>query len=136
MHFVQLGGYGQDSVVDCPTSATTFTGFTGSPDVSVKAPLIRKKRDFIGPSIFETDHFGSDPFYKHPSDPFYTHSYPQALLNNIGRKKRSPGVGADLAGKIDKAVDLEAIGGHIDKAIDKIGDFGSDAIDGIKDFFG
>merc|ERR1711894_703612 len=58
------------------------------------------------------------------------------FFGGLGRKKRSPGVGADLAGKIDKAVDLEAIGGHIDKAIDKIGDFGSDAIDGIKDFFG
>merc|ERR1712140_70337 len=58
------------------------------------------------------------------------------FFGGLGREKRSPGVGADLAGKIDKAVDLEAIGGHIDKAIDKIGDFGSDAIDGIKDFFG
>ena len=58
------------------------------------------------------------------------------FFGGLGRKKRSPGVGADLAGKIDKAVDLEAIGGHIDTAIDKVGDFGSDAIDGIKDFFG
>ena len=47
VHFVQLGGSGQESVVDCPTSATTFTGFTGSPDVSVKVPLIRMKRDFM-----------------------------------------------------------------------------------------
>ena len=44
VHVVQLGGYGQDSVVDCPTSATTFTG---SPDVSVKVPLIRTKIEIM-----------------------------------------------------------------------------------------
>merc|ERR1712179_749987 len=54
------------------------------------------------------------------------------FFGSLGRKKRSPGVGADLAGKIDKAVDLEAIGGHIDKAIDAVEDFGSDAIDWTK----
>merc|ERR1711894_181115 len=70
-----------------------------------------------------------------------------AIVASIGQRrvieKRSPGVGADLAAKIDKAVDLKAIGGHIDKAIDKIEDFGSDAIDWTKgaantvgDFFG
>ena len=61
-----------------------------------------------------------------------------AILASIGHgrviEKRSPGadpgVGAD-------------IGGHIDNAIDVVGDFGSDAIDGlndagstIRDFFG
>ena len=40
-------------------------------------------------------------------------------------EKRSPGV-ADF--------DLRDIGGHIDNAIDAVGDFGSDAIDEIKDF--
>merc|ERR1712226_16134 len=125
-----------DKVEDFGSDAIDWTKGAANTVGDFFAGLGRKKRDLIGPSIFETDHFGSDPFYKPPSDPFYTHSYPQALLNNIGRKKRSPGVGADLAGKIDKAVDLEAIGGHIDKAIDKIGDFGSDDIDGIKDFFG
>ena len=57
------------------------------------------------------------------------------FFGGLGRKKRSPGV-ADFADQIDKAVDLKDIGGHIDTAIDAIGDFGSDAIDEIGDFFG
>ena len=48
-------------------------------------------------------------------------------------EKRSPGV-ADFADQIDKAIDLGDIGGHIDNTIDAVGDFGSDAIDEIKDF--
>ena len=47
------------------------------------------------------------------------------VLASIGHgrviEKRSPGVASD-------------IGGHIDTAIDAVGDFGSDAIDEIKDF--
>ena len=56
-----------------------------------------------------------------------------AIEDFFGRKKRSPGV-ADLADQIDEAVDLKVIGGHIDTAIDAVEDFGSDAIDEIKDF--
>merc|ERR1712172_456042 len=60
-----------------------------------------------------------------------------AVLASIGHgrviEKRSPVV-ADLADQIDEAVDLKVIGGHIDTAIDAVGDFGSDAIDEIKDF--
>ena len=48
-------------------------------------------------------------------------------------EKRSPVV-ADFADHIDEAIDLRDIGGHIDNAIDAVGDFGSDAIDEIKDF--
>ena len=48
-------------------------------------------------------------------------------------EKRSPGV-ADFADQIDEAIDLRDIGGHIDNAIDAVGDFGSDSIDEIKDF--
>ena len=59
------------------------------------------------------------------------------FLASIGHgrviEKRSPGV-ADFADKIDEAIDLRDIGGHIDTAIDAVGDFGSDAIDEIKDF--
>ena len=51
----------------------------------------------------------------------------------LGRKKRSHGV-ADFADQINKAVDLRDIGNHIDTAIDAVGDFGSDAINEIKDF--
>ena len=49
-------------------------------------------------------------------------------------EKRSPGGASDLGDQIDKAVDLRDIGDHIDTAIDVVGDFGSDAIDEIKDF--
>ena len=59
------------------------------------------------------------------------------FLASIGHgrviEKRSPGV-ADFADKIDEAIDLRDIGGHIDTAIDAVGDFGSDAIDEITDF--
>merc|ERR1711971_230748 len=59
------------------------------------------------------------------------------VLASIGHgriiEKRSPEV-ADFADKIDEAVDLRDIGGHIDTAIDAVGDFGSDAIDEITDF--
>merc|ERR1712203_59471 len=59
-----------------------------------------------------------------------------AVLASIGHgrviEKRSPGF-ADFADQIDEAVDLKDIGGHIDTAIDVVGDFGSDAIDEIKD---
>ena len=59
------------------------------------------------------------------------------VLASIGHgriiEKRSPGV-ADFAEKIDEAVDLRDIGGHIDTAIDVVSDFGSDAIDEITDF--
>ena len=48
-------------------------------------------------------------------------------------EKRSPGV-ADFADRIDEAVDLKDLGGHIDTVIDAVGDFGSDAIDEITDF--
>ena len=48
-------------------------------------------------------------------------------------EKRSPVV-ADFADQIDNAIDLRDIGGHIDNAIDAVGDFGSGAIDEIKDF--
>merc|ERR1712008_545605 len=44
-----------------------------------------------------------------------------AITDFFGRKKRSPGV-ADFAGQIDEVVDLKAIGGHIDTAIDAFGD--------------
>merc|ERR1712203_1200659 len=60
-----------------------------------------------------------------------------AVLASIGHgrviEKRSPGF-ADFADQIDNAIDLKDIGGHIDTAIDAVGDFGSDAIDEIKDF--
>merc|ERR1711971_969649 len=56
-----------------------------------------------------------------------------AITDFFGRKKRSPGF-ADVADQIDEAVDLKDIGGHIDTAIDVVGNFGSDAIDEIKDF--
>merc|ERR1711997_908753 len=60
-----------------------------------------------------------------------------AVLASIGHgrviEKRSPGF-ADFADQIDEAVDLKDLGGHIDTAIDTVGDFGSDAIDEIKDF--
>merc|ERR1712008_162263 len=56
-----------------------------------------------------------------------------AITDFFGRKKRSPGV-ADFADQIDEAIDLRDIGGHIDTAIDAVGDFGSDTIDEIKDF--
>merc|ERR1712051_410579 len=59
------------------------------------------------------------------------------FLASIGHgrviEKRSPGV-TDFADKIDEAIDLRDIGGHIDTAIDAVGDFGSDAIDEITDF--
>ena len=59
------------------------------------------------------------------------------FLASIGHgrviEKRSPGV-TDFADKIDEAVDLRDIGGHIDTAIDVVSDFGSDAIDEITDF--
>ena len=59
------------------------------------------------------------------------------FLASIGHgrviEKRSPGV-ADFADKIDEAIDLRDIGGHIDTAIDAVGNFGSDAIDEITDF--
>merc|ERR1711971_1128242 len=59
------------------------------------------------------------------------------ILASIGHgrviEKRSPGV-ADFADKIDEAIDLRDIGGHIDTAIDAVGDFGSDTIDEITDF--
>ena len=59
------------------------------------------------------------------------------FLASIGHgrviEKRSPGV-ADFADKIDEAIDLRDIGGHIDTAIDAVGDFGSDTIDEITDF--
>merc|ERR1712172_428571 len=59
------------------------------------------------------------------------------VLASIGHgrviEKRSPGV-ADFADKIDEAIDLRDIGGHIDTAIDAVGDFGSDTIDEITDF--
>merc|ERR1712037_1011313 len=59
------------------------------------------------------------------------------FLASIGHgrviEKKSPGV-ADFADKIDEAIDLKNIGGHIDTAIDAVGDFGSDAIDEITDF--
>merc|ERR1712238_271312 len=55
-----------------------------------------------------------------------------AITDFFGRKKRSPGV-ADFADQMDKAVNLRDIGGHIDTAIDTVGDFGSDAIDEIND---
>ena len=48
-------------------------------------------------------------------------------------EKRSPVV-ADFADQIDNAIDLRNIGGPIDNAIDAVGDFGSGAIDEIKDF--
>jgi len=60
-----------------------------------------------------------------------------AILASIGHgrviEKRSPGV-ADFADRIDEAVDLKDLGGHIDTVIDAVGDFGSDAIDEITDF--
>ena len=40
VHLVHFVGNGQESVVDWPTSATTFTD---SPDVKVKVPLIRMR---------------------------------------------------------------------------------------------
>ena len=59
------------------------------------------------------------------------------FLASIGHgrviEKRSPGV-ADFADKINEAVDLRDIGGHIDTAIDVVGDFGSDTINEITDF--
>ena len=60
-----------------------------------------------------------------------------AVLAPIGHarviEKRSPGV-ADFADQIDEVIDLRDIGGHVDNAIDAVGDFGSEAIDEIKDF--
>ena len=59
-----------------------------------------------------------------------------AIVASIGQgrviEKRSPGGASDFADQIDEAVDLKAIGGHIDTAIDAVGDFGSDAIDWTK----
>merc|ERR1712110_96966 len=97
-----------------------------------KAVDLKAIGDHIDKAIDKIEDFGSDAID-------WTKGAANTVgdfFGGLGRKKRSPGVGADLAGKIDKAVDLEAIGGHIDTAIDKIGDFGSEAIDGIKDFFG
>jgi len=56
------------------------------------------------------------------------------FFGGLGRKKRSPGLASDLGDHIDKYVDLRDVGDHIDTAIDVVGDFGSDAIDEIKDF--
>ena len=60
-----------------------------------------------------------------------------AVLASIGNarviEKRSPAV-ADFADQIDEVIDLRDIGGHVDNAIDAVGDFGSGAIDEIKDF--
>ena len=62
------------------------------------------------------------------------------ILASIGQRrvieKRNPGGASDLDGQIDKTVDLKAIGGHNDTAIDAIGDFGSDTIDVLGIFLG
>jgi hypothetical protein len=65
-----------DAVEDFGSDAIDWTKGAANTVGDFFAGLGRKKRDLIGPSIFETDHFGSDPFYKHPSDPFYKHPYP------------------------------------------------------------
>jgi len=101
-------------------------GFADFADQIDEAVDLKAIGGHIDTAIDEVEDFGSgvgDAFVDAGS----------AIGDFFGRKKRSPGV-ADLADQIDEAVDLKVIGGHIDTAIDAVEDFGSDAIDEIKDF--
>jgi len=122
-----------DAFVDAGSAIGDFFGRKKrSPGVADLADKIDEAVDLkaigghIDTAIDEVEDFGSDV-----GDAFVDAG--SAIEDFFGRKKRSPGV-ADLADQIDEAVDLKVIGGHIDTAIDAVGDFGSDAIDEIKDF--
>ena len=101
-------------------------GFADFADKIDEAVDLKAIGGHIDTAIDEVEDFGSDV-----GDAFVDAG--SAIEDFFGRKKRSPGV-ADLADQIDEAVDLKVIGGHIDTAIDAVEDFGSDAIDEIKDF--